>query len=258
MMTKFELQGPMTSISSYPAWTQDMVDACESTKQRVLKHDLWTGMRRANLDAVTTRNFMVANWPVIERFPSYMAMSLLKTRYGRSAGDDLARKWLVRNIRVEQNHAKYWLAWGIGSGVSRREILEGVAPAGTQSLPQWCEQVCASDSLEAGIVATNYAIEGVTGEWTKPVFESAAYAQSFDEDQRKSSLRWLELHAAYDDTHPWEALEIVCTIVGTAPRADVVQHLTECVQRSYRAMVILGDRCMPALEAIDLEDRVAA
>ena len=41
-----------------------------------------------------------------------MAQSLLKTRYGRSEGDNLARRWLVRNIRVEQNHAEYWLQLG--------------------------------------------------------------------------------------------------------------------------------------------------
>jgi pyrroloquinoline quinone (PQQ) biosynthesis protein C len=52
------------------------------------------------------------------------------------------------------------------------------------------------------------------------------------------------LHAAYDDTHPWEALEIVCTILGAAPGAADVAHITECVKRSYTSMRILADRCV--------------
>ena len=82
-----------------------------------------------------TYSFMVGIWPVIERFPAYMAQSLLKTRYGRSEGDDLARQWLVRNIRVEQNHAKHWINWAEGAGVTRGEVLFGTAPRGTEICP---------------------------------------------------------------------------------------------------------------------------
>src|SRR3546814_6241275 len=68
---------------------------------------MWDLMREVSLSHSATRHFMVGIWPVIERFPAYMALSLLKTRFGRSPGDNLARRWLVRNIRVEQNHAEY-------------------------------------------------------------------------------------------------------------------------------------------------------
>ena len=27
------------------------------------------------------------------------------------------------------------------------------------------------------------------------------------------AMRWLRVHAEYDDTHPWEALEIVATLL---------------------------------------------
>ena len=244
MNARFERTGPLTELSSYPQWAQDMVASCEGAKQSVLEHELWDLMRSARLSHESTRNFMVGIWPVIERFPGYMAHNLLKTRYGRSDGDNLARRWLVRNIRVEQNHADYWLNWAEGAGVARDDVLQGYAPEGTQVLANWCEEVSSRDTLAAGIAATNYAVEGATGEWSQMVYDSQVYAQSLPAEHRIQSLRWLQLHAAYDDTHPWEALEIVCTLKGMSPAADEVEHLAECIRRSYIGMRILADRCL--------------
>lgn len=246
MNEHFELSGPVKDITSYPVWAQDMVANTEAAKRDVVNHELFRLMRTAKLNSMTTRNFMVAIWPVIERFPAYMAQSLLKTRYGRSRADDLARRWLVRNIRVEQNHAEHWLAWAEGSGVQRNDVLEGKAPHGTEALANWCEEAVCKDSLAAGMAATNFAVEGVTGEWAYYVYDSAVYRESFDPGHRTRSLRWLELHAAYDDVHPWEALEIICSIMGNTPNGEEVGYLTECVQRSYVSMRVLGDRCMDA------------
>lgn len=244
MYTHFERTGALTELGSYPQWAQDMVADCEQAKQSVLSHELWAQMSEARLDQPSTRNFMVGVWPVIERFPAYMAFSLLKTRYGRSPGDNLARRWLVRNIRVEQNHAEYWLNWAEGAGVQESEVTTGRPPAGSQALAAWCEEVSHNGDLAAGIAATNYAVEGATGEWSQRIYESTAYAASLPAEGRGKSLRWLQLHAAYDDTHPWEALEIVCTLVGTTPAADQVQHLGECVRRSYTSMCITLDHCI--------------
>lgn len=244
MNTCFELAGPLTELTSYPQWTQDMVADCDRVKQTVVGHEMWSMMREANLDARSTTNFMVGIWPVIERFPAYMSLSLLKTRFGRSPGDNLARRWLVRNIRVEQNHAEYWLNWAEGAGVPREEVLHGRAAHGTQALASWCEEICTHGDLAASIAATNYAVEGATGEWSQIVYDSEIYAESFPEKERSRSLRWLQLHAAYDDTHPWEALEIVCTLMGTQPSAAEVRHIRDCVQRSYASMCISMDRCM--------------
>ncbi|MEO9080055.1 MAG: iron-containing redox enzyme family protein [Rhodanobacter sp.] len=244
MNTSFERTGPLTELTSYPQWAQDMVADCESAKQGVVNHEMWDLMGTATLDATSTANFMKGIWPVIERFPAYMALSLLKTRFGRSAGDNLARRWLVRNIRVEQNHAEYWLNWAEGAGVSRNEVLHGKAPQGAGTLAGWCEQICSSGSLAASIAATNYAVEGATGDWSQRIYESAAYVESFPKEVRVGSLRWLQLHAAYDDTHPWEALEIVCTLMGTAPAAIDVAHVADCIKRSYVSMCISMDCCL--------------
>lgn len=258
MNTRFELVGPLTELSSYPQWTQDMVADCDRVKQTVVDHELWEMMKEGTLGLAGTTNFMTGIWPVIERFPGYMAHSLLKTRFGRSAGDDLARRWLVRNIRVEQNHAEHWLNWAEGAGVSRDQVLNGKSPQGTQTLAHWCEDVSSRDTLAASVAATNYAVEGATGEWSQLIFESASYAERFPQETRKRSMRWLQLHAAYDDTHPWEALEIVCTLMGTAPKANDVTHIGECIKRSYTSMRILADRCAESQQANGRVEEVAA
>lgn len=258
MNTRFERTGSLTEISSYPQWAQDMVASCEQAKQGVVRHEMWDLMRSANLSREATANFMVGIWPVIERFPAYMALSLLKTRYGRSPGDDLARRWLVRNIRVEQNHAEYWLNWAEGAGVPRDEVLHGRAPHGTNTLADWCEEICTGGSLAASVAATNYAVEGATGEWSQRVYESKTYAESFVAKERAGSLRWLQLHAAYDDTHPWEALEIVCTLMGMTPVADEVTHIGECIRRSYTSMQISMDRCMGMRRELETISEAAA
>jgi pyrroloquinoline quinone (PQQ) biosynthesis protein C len=244
MHSRFERTGPLAELASYPQWAQEMVGDCDATRRKVLEHEIWARMIALELDEESTCNFMAGLWSFIERFPSYMALNLLKTRYGRSEGDDMARRWLVRNIRVEQNHAEYWLEWAEGAGVTRPELLRKPAPPGTDGLYRWCEEISAHGSLAAGMVATNYAIEGVTGDWAHMVYASEKYRDSFAPDIRAASLRWLKLHAAYDDTHPWEALEIVCTLLGNSPSAADVAHLRECIERSYMCMILLGDRCI--------------
>src|SRR6185312_2335477 len=209
MSIRFDLRGPLIEQSSYKQWKQDMHAECDPVKKSFVGHELWDLIRDGKASHDCMVKFMVGIWPVIEGFPGFMARSLLKTRFGRSEGDNLARRWLVRNIRVEQNHAEYWLNWAEGAGVSREQVLHGSAPFGAQTLARWCEEICSRGSLAASIAATNYAVEGATGDWSERVYESRTYVESFPEPVRKSSLRWLQLHAAYDDTHPWEALEIV-------------------------------------------------
>ncbi len=130
-------------------------------------------------------------------------------------------------------------------------------PGEPRRLADWCHEVCGRDTLAAGIAATNYAIEGVTGEWSQKVYDSVAYAQSLPEAGRKATLRWLQLHAAYDDTHPWEALEIVCTLMGARPAPEQVEHVRECIVRSYTSLHYGLERCMVPQLAEEMGERAA-
>jgi pyrroloquinoline quinone (PQQ) biosynthesis protein C len=246
MNLRFERRGPLMELTSYPQWAQDMVAKCATARRAVVDHELWSRMCAGKLSPSERTRFMAGLWPVIEGFPGFMARSLVKTRYGRSAGDNLARRWLVRNIRVEQNHAEYWLRWAEGEGVPRSALVDDPAPHGTQMLTEWCLEASGNDTLAAGLAATNYAIEGATGEWARRIYEDREYAESFPTASRNQTLRWLQLHAAYDDEHPWEALEIICTLLGTEPSRIDVAHVTECIQRTYVCMKLFGDRCLHA------------
>jgi pyrroloquinoline quinone (PQQ) biosynthesis protein C len=246
MNAKFEIAGPIAELSSYPRWTQDMVGDCEATRRSVVEHEVIDLMRNLRLNQEGIYTFMVGIWPVIERFPGYMAQSLLKTRFGRSAGDDLARRWLVRNIRVEQNHAEHWLKWADGLGISRQDVLHAAAPYGTEALASWCEEISAKGSLAAGMAATNYAVEGATGEWACVVCAKTTYADSLPEDVRGPATRWLRLHAEYDDTHPWEALDIVATLLGHAPSAQQIAEVRQAIRSSFVYMEMALDNAMLA------------
>lgn len=246
MSDDFIREGELTDIRSYPAWAQDLVESCAETRERVASHELFHRMRDNELDANQISTFLVGVWPVIEQFPQYMAQNLLKLQYGRARGHDLARRYLIRNIRVEQNHADHWVEWAVASGVSRDELLYGEVPTETHALSHWCWHTCERDTLAAAMAATNYSIEGVTGDWSALVCSSDVYEQSFPVEVRAKAMKWLKLHAKYDDTHPWEALEIICSIMGTDPTQRGVSLIRSRVLKSYEYMRLTLDYSLNA------------
>ena len=227
----FDRTGPLQEAGSYPQWAQQLIVDCQASKDRVSGHELYRRMRDAELSPALMRLYLIGGWPVVEQFPLYMSQNLLKTRFARHPGEDMARRWLMRNIRVELNHADYWLHWAEAHGVSLAEIQAQDVPAELHALSHWCWHTCASDSLAVAMAATNYAIEGVTGEWSALVCSNGVYENAFPKEGRKRAMKWLKLHAQYDDAHPWEALEIICTLAGTNPSAE----LRNCATRSARA-----------------------
>lgn len=241
---EFIRTGPLMELSSYPDWAQDMMLSAEGSKQRAVKHELFSMMREAMLPPKVAYQFFVGGWPVIEQFPQYMAVNLCKVKYGRSTAENMARKYLMKNIRIEQNHADHWVEWALASGVSIDDLSHGDVPVESQALNHWCWHTCKRDSLATSMAATNLAIEGATGEWSALVCGSDAYENSFDPSIRKKGMRWLKLHAHYDDTHPWEALEIVCSLIGKVAEPKYVNMLGRCIANSYEYMTLSLDHCL--------------
>ena len=258
MSDMFVRTGELKDLRSYPKWAQEVIESCEPAKRRVLDHPIWAMMREGTLPDAAMRSFIMSAWQVIEQFPQYMAMSLLKARYGTVRGEHLARRWLVRNIRVEQNHADYWLDWAEAVGVPRSDVLANVTTPESGILSHWCWQVSASDTLAAGMMATNYAVEGITGEWATLVIKDDIYAYGFDARIRAKAMRWLKLHAEYDDIHPWEALEIVSTLVGTHPTPQTVERLRCCVLNTYVYKHLALEHCMQQAIVPQREARAVA
>ncbi|MBM0106993.1 TenA family transcriptional regulator [Steroidobacter sp. S1-65] len=245
MESQFVRTGPLMDLASYPQWLQEIVAACSDARRSVVAHEIFQQMSEGVLPAAAMRRFLASFWPVIEQFPQYMAMNLLKVQYELGAGHAMARKYLIRNIRVEQNHVEYWIDWSQGHGLSRDDLWFGWRSSSADALSHWCWHTCERDPLPVAMAATNYAIEGATGEWAAFVCDSSAYEHGFPEDVRKQAMKWLRVHAHYDDTHPWEALEIVATLVGHRPqRRRDVATIESAIAKSYEYMRAAFDECL--------------
>lgn len=244
MIDTFNRTGPLMEASSYPAWAQQLIQDCSESKRRVVEHELYQRMRDNALSAKTMRHYLIGGWPVVEQFALYMAQNLTKTKFARHPGEDMARRWLMRNIRVELNHADYWVNWARAHGVSLEELQAQEVPPELHALSHWCWHTSSADALIVAIAATNYAIEGATGEWSAVVCSTGVYAAAFPEEDRKRAMKWLKMHAQYDDAHPWEALEIICTLAGTNPSKALQEELRQAVCKSYDYMYLFLESCM--------------
>jgi pyrroloquinoline quinone (PQQ) biosynthesis protein C len=234
MTQAFRRTGPLKELSSYPLWLQRVVHNTEHDKMRVVGHEVFALMREAKLPKVVMRKFLIGAWPTIEQFPQFMAMNLKKLSVSGNPGEDLARRYLIHNIRVEQKHAEHWIEWAKSVDLTLDDLTRGDDVEGLAALAHWCWYVCDRASLPVAVAATNYAIEGVTGDWSCLICSKPTYAESLPAEIRGPATRWLRVHAEYDDTHPWEALEVVATLLGHAPaQADV-----EAVQRAIRSSYV--------------------
>jgi pyrroloquinoline quinone (PQQ) biosynthesis protein C len=244
MHGEFVRTGELKDLASYPGWLQDIVEDTAAAKARVVQHDVFQLMRDAELPLEALRRFLIGVWPTIELFPQFMAKNLTKVRNGRSRGEDMARRYLMQNLRVEQKHADYWVDWAAAAGLTRDDLRRGDAPSPMHALAHWCWHTCDSDPLPVAIAATNYAVEGATGEWACLVCAVDTYERSLPEATRKAAMKWLRVHAHYDDTHPWEALEIVATLLGCAPAAAAIDAVHAAVLKSYEYMELTLDWCL--------------
>lgn len=244
MIDTFSRSGPLMEATSYPDWAQQLIQNCSESKRRVVEHELYQRLRDGCLSPKTMRQYLIGGWPVVEQFAVYMAQNLTKTRFARHPGEDMARRWLMRNIRVELNHADYWVNWSQAHGVTLEDLQAQHVSPELHALSHWCSHTCASDSLVVAIAATNYAIEGATGEWSAIVCSSDVYADGFADDVRKRAMKWLRMHAQYDDSHPWEALEIICTLAGNNPSVQLQNELRLAITKSYDYMYLFLERCM--------------
>ncbi|AMO95105.1 hypothetical protein CFter6_2433 [Collimonas fungivorans] len=244
MSPEFKRQGALKDPASYPAWLQQVLHETSDARKLIVGHQIFAGMRDATLNAREFSAFFVNGWPVVEQFPQYMAMNLLKARFGRSEGEDMARRYLTRNIRVEQNHAEYWVDWAAVHDVSKDKLLQADGPPAAFALSHWCWTGGSMDQLASSMAATNYAIEGVTGDWATLVCSTPSYEESFPPPIRKKAMRWLKLHAHYDDAHPWEALDIIATLLGSKPEKKSVDDVRNSILTSFSYFKASLDCCL--------------
>ena len=217
----------------YPQWIQDMVGETQKAAHAVAHHEAWYRFSDGTIPQTKHHALLIGFWPLIERFPQFLALNLLKCSYGGNSTLNAARGWLIKNMRIEQRHAEMYRDWSECAGIPRVSLFEGKRPAAATAITDWCWHVCESGNLAEGMAATNFAIEGVTGEWCQMVWESEDYKQLFKKGEQKKALKWIQAHAAYDDTHPVEALDLIYELLGKDPELSEVHRVKEAIQKSY-------------------------
>lgn len=194
--------------TAHPPWIAEMIAALEEPWQRAAWPRLFAETaagRRPPLGA--WRRVLADFFVIIESFPKYMALSLAKTTYGKRAGDARVRRWLLQNLAVEGRHAEWYLDWLDAVGVSPQAVVAHVPCEEVRALHDHLWHICDVGSLAEGIAATNWAIEGVTGIWSRGVAQAF---RGYEHDGVRvdgKAMMWLNAHARYDDAHPDEALE---------------------------------------------------
>jgi len=230
--------------SSYPSWVQDMIGETNESAQAVAHHEAWYRFSDGTIPQAQHHALLIGFWPLIERFPQYLALNLLKCSYGNNPTLNSARGWLIKNLRVEQRHAEMYRDWAECAGISQARLFGSTQPAAVTAITDWCWHVCESGELVEAMAATNYAIEGITGDWSKMVHASEAYANLFQDHERKKAMRWIQAHAAYDDKHPVEALEIMCNLLGKNPSLARLESVKQAIQKSFDLYLLALDTGM--------------
>ena len=89
--------------------------------------------------------------------------------------------------------------------------------------------------------ATNYAIEGPTGEWTRNVAPGlTSYHANDSVDVNQRTLQWVAAHATYDDKHPYEALELIKAHVSTR---EEQRKVLQAAKRAMEYYALALDAC---------------
>jgi pyrroloquinoline quinone (PQQ) biosynthesis protein C len=202
----------------HPAWALTMVDALRPEWSAVLGSPLFTVTAEGEFPEEAWRRVLLDFFCVVEAFPKYMGVYLAKTTFGQTPGDYLARDWLIGNIRTEALHAQWYAEWAAAHGIGYEELVSHRPGPEVGALYEYLWSVCYRGTLAEAFGAVNYAIEGITGEWTRLVLP--AFRKRYADDSH--ALLWLTEHAEYDDAHPREAFELIkITVRDDADRANV-------------------------------------
>lgn len=222
---------PALEPTAHPAWVTQMIAALREPWEAASWPSLYRRTAAGELPPLSAWRRMLRDaFVIVENFPKYMGLSLAKTTYGHRPNDTSVRRWLLQNLMVESRHADWYIDWMEGIGISNEQALSARPTPAFQALHEHLMETCRSGSLAEGVAASNWAIEGITGLWTPPVYTHfEGYAeQGARIDSR--SMRWLKSHARYDDAHPEEALEIIK--LYTEDTADGPRKVEAAARRS--------------------------
>jgi pyrroloquinoline quinone (PQQ) biosynthesis protein C len=174
----------------------------------VARHPFFTSF--SSVTEPQLRKALLGFYPLIESFPRMMAtvLSRIEPAAFPRAGD--AREWYLGNIAVEERHRAWWIDCGAPLGLTSADFTSARPSLAMEAQQHFLFRVVHEGSVAEAAAALNYAVEGATGEWTRALRSAArARFEALGLRFSKRALRWVDAHAAYDDKHPAEALEVV-------------------------------------------------
>lgn len=211
-------------------------------KDRVVNHVVWELLTEGKLPVESYQKMLTHFFPLVENFPKFMGLALSKATTSRR-GHEKAKEWLIGNIKVEQNHANWFRDWAEGTGIEP-EVLNDIRPAPEiEAVVHYLWSVSHLGSLPECLAATNVGIEWATGEWSINIVSGAQhyFEQTLPEKLQRRAMAWIRAHARYDDTHPYEAMDLV---VESAEDDAELESAVHHAQRSLEYYAIGLDEVM--------------
>ena len=221
-----------------PEWVVAMDRDLQPYREHVWRSKLVVQTATGDLALKQVRGWSIQFYPFIESFPQFIATYLAK------APDPASRAFLIDNLKVEKRHAEQWIDMAKGFGVSRSELFSTPVIPEVEALTHWLWSITTRGTFVEAVAAANYAIEGVTqGIATAVVKGFVKYHGRDGVFLDKKAYYWMENHAAYDDLHPYEALEIIKTHATTPEQQERVKH---AAQRSLEFLHLALESCHAA------------
>lgn len=225
----------MIKNTPHPKWIDELLDFIEPHKNRVIGCELFKDMGKGKLSLKRFQGGLINFYPLIESFPKYMALNLAKVPAGDSRWNKKTRYWLTVNINQERVHTEWWKHWAAGFGVRTAALDKEIhPPPEMDAINNYLWRICTHGSLAEGMGASNFAVEGATGEWTKNVQGGLEKYQNVPGIKiKRKTFEWVAAHASYDDRHPYEALEIIKAYATTREEQEKVKQATKRALEYY-------------------------
>jgi pyrroloquinoline quinone (PQQ) biosynthesis protein C len=229
------------SAPSTSRWIATFQAELRPHQNRILTSKLITELADGVLSLDRLRAGLINFYPLIENFPKLVSLSLIKVGDESGGVSDEARSWLIENIATERRHIKWWIWWAEGFGVPTSVFERQIhPPPRIEALNHYLWRTCTYGDLAERLAACNVAVEGPTGQWAKRIIKGITrYRNRPGVTISNRTLRWVKVHASYDDRHPVEALDLLSRLAASRKQQS----------KALRAAVTATEYYVMALEA---------
>src|SRR5258708_1084727 len=87
----------MIEITAQPKWVEDFLSSIATEHERVINHQVFKDIKQGAFTRKQFQGTLTSAYPLIESFPTYMALTLAKVPPGRSQWSVKTRDWLITN-----------------------------------------------------------------------------------------------------------------------------------------------------------------